>query len=130
MPMLRVHTGRAGRHGRPSKQMLCEACEAKCCRYFALEIDEPRTRRDFDDVRWYLCHKGTVLYLTDGDWYLHIENECRYLRQDNRCAIYADRPAICREHEPGDCEFNEPWAYDLKFTSPEELDLYVRARFR
>jgi len=29
----------------------CQSCDAKCCRYFALEIDKPTTRSDVDTMR-------------------------------------------------------------------------------
>ncbi|MEC7678378.1 MAG: hypothetical protein VX694_03850, partial [Planctomycetota bacterium] len=42
----------------PEDANLCEYCTAKCCHYFALAIDEPVNRRDFDFIRWYLLHDG------------------------------------------------------------------------
>lgn len=108
---------------------LCDDCAAKCCRYFALEIDEPETRADFEDLRWYLCHERCLLYVADETWYLHIESDCRYRGPDSRCLIYERRPAMCREHSTDDCEQAEPWAYDLKFTTLEELETYIAARF-
>src|SRR3990167_3200232 len=35
-------------------EVLCDHCTAKCCRYFALPLDTPKTQRDFDFIRWYL----------------------------------------------------------------------------
>ncbi|RMF80705.1 MAG: YkgJ family cysteine cluster protein, partial [Planctomycetota bacterium] len=34
--------------------ILCEHCTGFCCRYIALPIEEPETRQDYDDIRWYL----------------------------------------------------------------------------
>ncbi|MHC4871051.1 MAG: YkgJ family cysteine cluster protein [Planctomycetota bacterium] len=109
---------------------LCERCDAKCCRYFALEIDEPDSEEEFDNLRWYLCHKDTVLYIEDGSWHLHIDNECRFLSDDNSCEIYEARPQMCRDHEAKDCEYCQPWSYDLKFTAPEELEIYMKNEFK
>ena len=33
-------------------EVLCDHCTAKCCRYYAFPIDEPRTWKDFDYIRW------------------------------------------------------------------------------
>jgi Fe-S-cluster containining protein len=108
---------------------LCDDCAAKCCRYIALEIDTPRSRADFDDLRWYLCHKQTVIYVSDDKWYLHMLVDCRYRGPDSLCTIYDRRPKICREHSTEDCEHGEPWEYQLKFTDLDELEIYVAARF-
>ena len=107
----------------------CTRCDARCCRYFALEIDAPEDRADFENLRWYLAHERTILYVLEGKWYLHVENPCRHLQSDNRCGNYANRPAICREHTVDECEFSNSWGYELKFTAPEELELYLNARF-
>ena len=51
---------------------LCEQCSALCCRYFVLEIDKPETRRQYDDVRWYLVHENTFAFIERKKWYLGI----------------------------------------------------------
>ncbi|MHC4885526.1 MAG: YkgJ family cysteine cluster protein [Planctomycetota bacterium] len=108
---------------------LCDRCHAKCCRYYALEIDTPESLDEFEDLRWYMTHGNTVIYVEDETWHLHIENRCEHLNDQFRCMIYEKRPTICRKHKPVDCEFSEPWAYDLKFTCLEELELYIQARY-
>ncbi|MBN1256588.1 MAG: YkgJ family cysteine cluster protein [Planctomycetes bacterium] len=107
----------------------CDGCGAKCCRYFALEIDTPEDRADFEDLRWYISHENTVLYVEEGTWYLHINNDCRFRAADNRCTNYSSRPTMCREHSPKDCERFEPWSCDLKFTNLAELECYITAFF-
>jgi len=87
-----------------SNENPCEQCDAKCCRYFALEIDKPATKRDFDDIRWYLCHEGTMVFVEKGRWYLEVRNLCRHLDANQRCRIYPDRPALCRKHSVKSCE--------------------------
>lgn len=123
------HPGTA--HGTPARKgrTLCDGCGAKCCRYIALEIDRPDCRDDFEDLRWYLCHQNTVIYVDDDTWYLHFDSDCRYRGTDDRCRIYEKRPTMCREHSPEDCERDEPWGYDLKFTCLEELEVYLSARY-
>jgi Fe-S-cluster containining protein len=123
------HTHRPRQAGPVPTGSPCDACAAKCCRYLALQIDEPEDREDFEDLRWYLCHERTVLYVTDGDWYLHVENDCRFRDDHNRCSIYERRPTMCRQHSPAECERGEPWEYDLKFTELEELERFIAARF-
>jgi len=33
-----------------------------CCRYFALQIDNPKTADDYDNIRWYLVHENVVAF--------------------------------------------------------------------
>ena len=108
---------------------LCDHCTAKCCRYFALSIDQPRTERDFDFLRWYLLHDRASLF-TEGDtWYLLVHTVCKHLQEDNRCGIYETRPNICRTYTTAECEFDESYTYDRYFETPEQVEEYANARF-
>src|SRR5688500_18812779 len=49
----------------PAKPCLCEQCAALCCRYFALPIDNPKSARQYDDIRWYLCHENVVVFIEE-----------------------------------------------------------------
>lgn len=109
---------------------LCRKCAGLCCRYVALPIETPKTKADFDDVRWYLAHEGISIFVEDGDWYINIANRCKYLDQDNRCAIYEHRPRICRSYQDKNCDFHSgDYGYELHFTSIEELDEYLADKF-
>ncbi len=103
--------------------LLCEHCTAACCRYIALPLDKPTTARDYDDIRWYLMHQGISVYVEDGDWYIHIQARCKNLALDNRCNIYDSRPAICREYEPGECDYSAgSYGYEHFFTHPQQIE--------
>ncbi len=114
-----------------AKKVQCEKCTGLCCRYFALPIETPEDKDDFDDIRWYLCHKNVTVFVEDGDWYLNIKNKCRHLSdKDNRCKIYSKRPNICRGYKHDDCDFVEgEYNYELHFTSDKQMDDYIRIRF-
>jgi Fe-S-cluster containining protein len=108
-------------------ECLCDHCTAKCCRYFALPIDTPSTRSEFDTVRWFLLHDRASVF-TEGDtWYLLMHTTCRHLRPDNRCGIYETRPEICQEYSTADCEYDDSWVYDRYFETPEQLAEYAEA---
>ena len=105
--------------------LLCEHCLAACCRYIALPLDKPTTKRDYDDIRWYLMHQGISVYVEDGDWYVQFQTRCKNLGVDNRCGIYESRPKICREYEPGECDYaGGTYGYDNLFTHPQQIDEY------
>lgn len=111
--------------------VLCEHCTAACCRYIALPIDTPTTRRDFDDIRWFMLHEGVTAYVEDGDWYLNIVTTCRHLQADNRCGIYETRPRVCREYTTDNCEYHGgDYDFQHHFVSPADLEAYERAYFR
>jgi uncharacterized protein len=114
-----------------AKKNQCESCAGLCCKYFALPIDEPETREDFDDIRWYLCHEGISIFVEDGDWYISVKNKCRHLAgKEHRCGIYAKRPSICRKYKRSDCDFVEgEYDYELHFTNDKEMDEYIRIKF-
>lgn len=108
-------------------QCLCDFCDAKCCRYFALPIDKPSCKQDFDYLRWYLLHDGSSVFVEKGTWYLMVHSQCRHLRDDRRCGIYETRPDICREYSTNDCEYEEDWVYDQYFELPEQVEEYTQA---
>jgi Fe-S-cluster containining protein len=109
---------------------LCEACVGLCCRYFAFEIAKPKTRRDFDDMRWYLLHEDCIIFVEDGDWYIQINRKCKKLRPDNFCGIYETRPQICREYTTKECDYHgEEYEYDHLFTEPEQIARFADEYF-
>ena len=112
----------------------CHDCSAKCCKYFALQIDKPTKPKDHDHIRWYLVHEHIVVWMQDGDWSLEVRTPCRHLLSDNRCGVYHTRPQICREYgwpdadNPEDpCEyFTGNDGYDLFFDSAEAFDAWSK----
>jgi Fe-S-cluster containining protein len=108
---------------------ICVRCVAKCCRYFMLQLDTPTCKNDFENIRWYLCHEGTTVFVEKRKWYLHVDQNCRHLEPSGRCGIYDKRPDICREHDPGTCEFDAEYQPDLQFNNIDELDIYIAKRF-
>lgn len=81
----------------------CEGCD-HCCRYMTVEIGTPRTKRDFDNIRWYILHRSVSVYVdTEGTWMVQFDTPCAWLK-DGRCTHYALRPDICREYDPAECE--------------------------
>lgn len=108
-------------------EVLCDHCTAKCCKYFALPMERPTNRKDFDFVRWFLLHERAAAFVEDGTWYLLVNTRCKHLQGDNRCGIYQTRPQICREYTTDDCEFDEDWVYEQYFESAEQIAEYMEA---
>lgn len=114
-----------------SKKNQCDLCTGLCCRYFALPIDTPEDRDDYDDIRWYLCHEDVTVFVEDGDWYVNVKNKCKnLLPKDNRCKIYDSRPKICRGYSHDECDFVEgDYEYDLNFTDDKQMEEYIKVKF-
>lgn len=106
---------------------LCDHCIGKCCRYFSLPIETPTTWDDYDAIRWYLAHGETVVYVDKEVWHLLVLTRCQYLQDDYRCAIYHDRPKICREYTTEDCEYDDAWSFEKVFESPSQIWEYAEA---
>lgn len=113
----------------PKSECLCDYCTAKCCRYFALPIEEPTTQQDFDFMRWYLLHDRASVFVEDDVWYLLVHTACRHLQGDHRCGIYQTRPQICRSYTTDSCEFDEDAVYEMYFEMAEQVAEYSEARF-
>jgi Fe-S-cluster containining protein len=106
---------------------LCEYCTAKCCRYFALPIEEPDGFEDFEYMRWFLLHDRASVFKEDGNWYLLVHTECRHLQPDNRCGIYDTRPQVCRDYSTKDCEYEDDWTYDFYLETSDQVAEYMEA---
>ncbi len=108
----------------------CSRC-SRCCGYFSMDIDEPETRREYDDLAWIISHENVAIHICDGTWQVVVYNRCKHLMAEGGCAIYERRPAICREHEPGECENGQSHLHDYDdvervFTTMDELWDYRR----
>ena len=108
-------------------QVLCSFCNAKCCRYFSLQIDTPNKWADFDNMRWYLAHDKTAIFVEEDAWYLLINTKCRYLQTDYLCGIYEDRMEICEEYSTDHCDYDDDEMYDKFFDLPEQISEYAEA---
>lgn len=110
-------------------ESICDFCVGKCCRYFTVPLKTPRTRADFDELRWYLAHQRTLIFVetetSNGKsrkrWNLVVWTRCEYLKPDNGCAIYDDRPGVCRDYKADSCEYDSPWVFEESFETPESI---------
>ena len=112
----------------PNSKSPCDYCPGKCCRYFALPIDTPDSRKEYDSMRWFLLHEKAAVFVDGDTWYLLIYASCNYLdKKTNRCLIYKTRPSICREYSSDKCEYEDHHVYDQYFELPEQIEEYAEA---
>ena len=83
----------------------CEGCDL-CCRHVAVEIDKPESKKEFDQIRWFLLHKDIWIFVDNDDsWNMQVNNKCEKLK-DTMCSYYEERPQICRDYSAVNCERN------------------------
>ena len=106
------------------EQVGCLTC-GLCCTYLAVGIDGPVNAKAATEILWHLYHEGVSIYRDgDNEWMVQFESRCRHLMVDNKCAIYEQRPQICREYSEVSCEVN---ADDVgtTFYSPAEFLIWL-----
>jgi len=105
----------------------CKECGGKCCEYVAIEIDKPKTKKDFDYIRWFLLHKNVNVFIDhENKWFTEFRTECLAQKDDKTCEIYSERPKICRDHgtEQGNCEFFDT-PYKRYFSDVKDFEKYL-----
>ena len=112
-------------------KLTCDNCDAKCCKYLAMEIDTPESRDDFENIRWYVAHKDVIVYVDgDGAWHVEFQTPCEYLGEGNKCQIYKKRPKICKTYSQDECHFHNEYEEAHTFHSIEEIDEYIKEKFK
>jgi len=121
----------SGRTKALPKEQPCRKCTGRCCRYFALQIDTPRSWDDYDNIRWYLSHRDVAVFVEKGKWYLNVKNTCRYLsKSDFRCRNYRLRPHICRTYSTDNCDLaGDQYDYQMHFSNDRQMEDYMRVKF-
>jgi Fe-S-cluster containining protein len=104
----------------------CEKCDAKCCKHVAVEIDKPKDKKDFEDIKWFVAHKNVNVYVDEeGDWYIEFLTPCEYLDKNNRCTNREKRPEICREYSQDECTFHNDYSEKHTFKTMEDVEKYL-----
>lgn len=100
----------------------CVRC-TRCCHHVSLQIDTPEDDTDFDNIRWYLLHENVKVFVDGGDWYLEFATPCAKLSEEG-CIIYENRPSICADYDPENCErHGEYW--DVLLENEDDLKSYL-----
>lgn len=105
----------------------CADCGGRCCRYIAIQIDKPSTKKDYDYIRWYLAHRDVNVFVDhERNWFVEFRTPCEFQDVDKKCMIYNKRPNICRGHGngEGECEYYDT-PYSAYFSDLEEFEKYL-----
>ena len=106
----------------------CLQC-AKCCTYVAVGINAPTTPKLATEILWHLYHENVSVCRDEaGEWYVQFPSRCKNLGVGNLCAIYENRPHLCRDYSDETCEINAPQAGLIEFTEPRRFLEYLRVK--
>jgi Fe-S-cluster containining protein len=105
----------------------CNGC-TKCCEYVALEIDEPETKEDFDEIRWFLTHKDVWIFIDhDDSWNIQFNTPCEKIGENGWCEIYEKRPHICGAHSSENCDqYGEGDSFETCWKTIEEFEEWLK----
>ena len=108
----------------------CKQCKpSKCCLYITVQVASPKRLTDFEEMLWHTAHQDVEYFVQKRKWYVMIHNPCRFLNTNSNCEIYENRPQVCRDHNPENCEFETGCDFDLHITSYEEMLEFAARRF-
>ena len=86
----------------------CNECDGDCCKILVVEIKTPVSKQDFENIKFYLFHKDTNVYIDIDDcWNIQLNTQCKYSDEDGKCKIYDKRPPVCRDSKVRDCHRNK-----------------------
>ena len=105
-----------------------ESCKAMCCNYIVKHLSPPRTKLDFDEIYWFLCHDKVSVFIDGRKWYLLVDVPCGKLDAKSRCRIYAKRPYVCRLHSEENCEYTGKVDFQEFMKKPGDLLKHMRRR--
>ena len=78
---------------------VCPPC-GKCCRHVAVGIDGPVSVNGASTALWLVYHRNVSVYQShDGDWFVLFPTTCDNLLPNGFCAVYENRPLLCREYD-------------------------------
>lgn len=106
-------------------EVTCTDCPAPCCQHVTIEIDKPKSREGWDNIRWFTAHRHVAVLQEGKEWLLEFQAPCIF-HSEAGCQIYGKRPRICREYNIENCEKNG--TDHLRFSSPEQVKQHLRTK--
>ncbi|GIX41253.1 MAG: hypothetical protein KatS3mg129_0986 [Leptospiraceae bacterium] len=110
-----------------SQEEICIQCHG-CCMYVTVPLDPPEDEDTIQMYIWYLYHRNIEIYLDlYNQWQILMKTPCENLLPSGYCAIYENRPKICKEYDPQNCSRTGK-DYKVLFKTPEEFLKYLSKR--
>ncbi|MDD4250883.1 MAG: YkgJ family cysteine cluster protein [Candidatus ainarchaeum sp.] len=111
-------------------EISCKTCLADCCKEVAVSINTPKTKKDWDEIKWLVLHKNVQVYKDfENDWLVEFFTPCEKLSKTNKCTIYKKRPLICKEHQSKNCIKTGPQDYyKILFKTINDVEKYLQQK--
>lgn len=109
----------------------CSQCpDASCCLDLTIEIDNPISLEDWDEIRWMTAHKNVSVVLgSDGNFAVVFNTPCEKLLSNGKCGIYSSRPETCARYPVESCQQNgDGDLYTLRFDKIEDVDVHIKEK--
>ena len=112
----------------------CRKC-AFCCSYVAIEINRPKTKGEYDNLKWIILHKNTEIFVCNRKWFVRFYTPCKFITEDNLCALHKKRTKfwkraeICNNYslyKTQECEFYDKNYFDKEFTNVRDIEKLER----
>jgi Fe-S-cluster containining protein len=109
----------------------CDKCKGMCCKYVAMEIDTPKTKKDFENIKWFVCHKNVNVFVDkENKWNIEFLTPCEFLGKNNLCLAYKRRPKICRDYSQEECLFFNDYKEKHTFNCLKDVEDFVKKKFK
>ena len=109
-----------------TKDNPCNNCNAACCREIAIGIDTPKTKKDWEEIKWMVAHKDVNVFKDfENDWLIEFRADCNHLNENHKCTIYEKRPSVCSDHSNKECIIHSGDYYKARFTSITDVEKYL-----
>ena len=107
----------------------CDICpDSACCKDVTVEIDEPDTLEDWDEIRWMVAHDKVAVYMDqEDDWVVEFKTPCTNIDNKGKCLVYGKRPKTCIEHPLDSCIYNgEGKVEQIRFETMDQVEEHVK----
>ncbi|MFH1994691.1 MAG: YkgJ family cysteine cluster protein [Nitrospinota bacterium] len=105
-------------------ELCLKKCQGLCCTGISIPTHKPQTKKEIEELRFYILHKNIEIYVKSNRWYILVNEKCDNLGKDYLCKDYENRPLICRQFSSSSCEH---WGdfFDIHLKNEEELMEYL-----
>jgi uncharacterized protein len=113
-----------------TKNNPCLDCNAACCRELSVDIGTPKTKKDWEEIKWLVVHKNVHVYQdNENDWMVEFISPCEKLDEKGLCKIYDKRPGVCSEHSHEYCvHHNSENYYKIIFKKLEDVEAHLKKK--
>lgn len=81
------------------KSALCLECGGKCCRELPISLAYDPDSEMFKKISSFFMQHGCRAVIIQKTLVMKVPHVCQHLLPDSKCAIYENRPVMCRDYD-------------------------------